>query len=120
MTAPQVQGQAELTARVGRASDIERHPEHYRAVLASLLAGKHARTTDAATVVGALLDVALEARWMAVRYADGRSTYAPGEINRGTRLLLALGAQITPDPTTGSVWARDGMYGLVETDGVTP
>lgn len=120
MTAPQVQGQAELTASINRAADIERRPEHYRAVLASLLAGKRVLAADAATVTGALLDVVLDARWMATRYADGRSTYAPGEINRGTRLLLALGAQITPDPITGSVWARDGMYGLVETDGVTP
>lgn len=42
--------------------------------------------------------------WMARRYADGRSSYAPGLFNRATRALLAAGVALK-EPH----FARDGM-----------
>lgn len=42
--------------------------------------------------------------WMARRYADGRSTYAPSRLNEMTRTALALGVELR-DP----YFARDGM-----------
>ena len=49
--------------------------------------------------------------WMAQRYADGRSTYAVGMYNDAAHTLLRLGFPLRPDPTTGTIWAKDGMFG---------
>jgi len=51
---------------------------------------------------------ALDLRWMARRYADGRSSYAPSLFNRITRGLLGLGIKLNPT-ADGTIWARDGM-----------
>ena len=52
----------------------------------------------------ALRVIVAEIHWMARRYADGRSTYAPGMLNSRTKDLLGMGIELrTPH------FARDGM-----------
>lgn len=56
--------------------------------------------------------------WMARRYADGRRTYAPSDLNQCIDLALSLGIDIKPDyihePAT--MYARDGDFGLWDKD----
>lgn len=44
--------------------------------------------------------------WMAKRYADGRTSYAPETFNEAIRTALALGVKIVPDKE--GVIARHG------------
>jgi hypothetical protein len=46
--------------------------------------------------------------WMARRYVDGRSSYAPSMFNGITRGLLSMGVQLNATGD-GIIWARDGM-----------
>lgn len=48
--------------------------------------------------------------WMARRYADGRSTYAPDTFNRAVDLALELGITLKPD-SGDKIYADDGMGG---------
>jgi hypothetical protein len=57
-----------------------------------------------------LLDVMREVIWMARRYADGRSTYAPTTVNETIDYLLSKGMTIEADTTIG-MYARDGDLG---------
>lgn len=51
-----------------------------------------------------LRDAVRDLHWMARRYADMRSSYAPGMFNRHTRALLAAGVDLKAPH-----FARDGM-----------
>ena len=53
--------------------------------------------------------------WMARRYADGRSTYAPDMYNRAADLAIQLGVVWKPDKN-GEVYATDGMFGQWNSD----
>lgn len=46
--------------------------------------------------------------WMARRYADGRSTYAPGIVNDATRWMINNKLRVNTC-VEGMIWARDGM-----------
>ena len=46
--------------------------------------------------------------WMARRYADGRSTYAPGLLNEHTRDLLKYGFTLNPTADE-TIWARSPL-----------
>lgn len=50
--------------------------------------------------------------WMARRYADGRSTYAPSLLNEVTRRLLSTGMILEADTCDGTNFAVDGMGDL--------
>lgn len=84
-------------------------PEAAQATLRALLEGRRVKAADAAPVVAALLQCALDFQWPAKRYAHNRSTYAVGMVNDATQLLLVLGVKVSP--TDGTVWARDGGFG---------
>jgi hypothetical protein len=58
-----------------------------------------------------LLDVMREVIWMARRYADGRSTYAPSIVNEAIDYLLSKGVMIEADASIG-MYARDGDFGV--------
>jgi hypothetical protein len=59
-----------------------------------------------------LRQVVKDTIWMARRYADGRSTYAPGVVNQAIDYALSIGIQVTPDATLEDrLYARDGMFG---------
>lgn len=66
-----------------------------------------------------LLRVAEGLQFWARRYANGRMTYAPEDVNKLTVQLLELGAKLQPETAgrdKGSIWANDpssGQY-LVE------
>lgn len=47
--------------------------------------------------------------WMARRYADGRSTYAPHDVNMAIDLALSLGIEL--DGPIDKPYAEDGMFG---------
>ena len=50
--------------------------------------------------------------WMARRYADDRSTYAPGIVNEAIDYALSIGIEVNPDETLDRrIYARDGMFG---------
>lgn len=49
--------------------------------------------------------------WMARRYADGRSTYAPNMFNRAMDLCIDLGVNVKPDGPDQKIYADDGMLG---------
>lgn len=54
-----------------------------------------------------LIEIINELHWMARRYADGRSTYAPVTFNECTRKLLKRGIKLNkPDKV---LFATDGM-----------
>jgi len=55
----------------------------------------------------ALERIAIDLHWMARRYVDGRSSYAPALFNGHVEALLALGVTLkaTCDET---IWAKDG------------
>ena len=63
--------------------------------------------------IQALKTIIAEIHWMARRYADGRSTYAPSLLNQRTREALMLGVGLRPPH-----FARDGMGRSY--DGLTP
>ena len=46
--------------------------------------------------------------WMARRYCDGRSSYAPALFNEHTQRLLDLGI-ILDGGSDGTIWAGDGV-----------
>ena len=48
--------------------------------------------------------------WMAQRYAHGRKTYAVSTYNDAVKKAQEMGLKITPDPATGLVEAKDGMF----------
>ena len=54
--------------------------------------------------------------WMARRYADQRSTYAPSVVNISIQEAQALDIDITQDSTIGGMFARDGMFGVWDTE----
>ena len=56
-----------------------------------------------------LKSIITEIWWMARRYADGRSTYAPGLFNQVIDLALKNGVQIGDDQ--GKIYADDGQLG---------
>lgn len=58
----------------------------------------------------ALCKIVQDTLWMARRYADGRSTYAPNMFNDSVHLLEAvgLGDLYVADKDK---WANDGMFG---------
>lgn len=49
--------------------------------------------------------------WMARRYADGRSTYAPTDFNNAVHLLDELGLQDLLREDNGERFANDGGFG---------
>jgi len=59
----------------------------------------------------ALRHIVRETIWMARRYADGRSTYAPSMVNEAITEALRLGIQVDPDGATEKIYADDGMFG---------
>lgn len=50
-----------------------------------------------------------ETLWMARRYADGRSTYAPETVNKCIDKALELGIDLDGPPE--EMYASDGMFG---------
>ena len=66
-------------------------------LLASLMTQSEAKEQS-------LINIIQDFHWMARRYADGRSTYAPDTLNRRTRELLAMGIRLKMP-----LYARDGM-----------
>lgn len=55
--------------------------------------------------------------WMARRYADGRSTYAPAMCNEALDVAKALGVEIESDTTLPDPdYATDGMFGRWNAD----
>lgn len=58
----------------------------------------------------ALCKIVRDTLWMARRYADGRSTYAPNMFNDAVHLLetVGLGDLYVADKDK---WANDGMFG---------
>lgn len=66
-----------------------------------------------------VLHIAEQLQFWARRYADGRMTYAPEDVNQLTAKLIDLGGKPTPETAgrdKGSVWANDpsGGQSLVE------
>lgn len=56
-----------------------------------------------------LKEALAEIWWMARRYADGRSTYAPHQFNIITQSLRESG--LLDDTDNGEKWASDGDFG---------
>jgi len=56
-----------------------------------------------------LRDIIRETLWMARRYADGRSTYAPTTVNEC--IMLANDLDIEIDGPIEPEFAKDGMFG---------
>lgn len=52
-----------------------------------------------------------ETLWMARRYADGRSTYAPKVVNECIHLARELGINMEDAPIESRKFASDGMLG---------
>ena len=50
-----------------------------------------------------LRQICIDLQWMARRYADGRSTYAPGIVNDATTYLLSIGVKLKN-------CAKEGLY----------
>lgn len=63
--------------------------------------------TDAEKII-ALSDIIIEIQWMALRYADGRKTYAVGMYNDAIKKAIDLGICFKPDPISGKIFAADG------------
>lgn len=55
-----------------------------------------------------LREISRDLQWMARRYADGRSSYAPSTVNDATRYLVSIGVDCLLDPIAGTRFARDG------------
>lgn len=64
---------------------------------------------DAQNVLNDLERIIGETLWMARRYADGRSTYAPETVNKCIDLALELGIELDGPPE--EMYAKDGMFG---------
>ena len=56
-----------------------------------------------------------ETLWMARRYADGRMTFAPTDVNKVIDYCQSINLSIEPDSDIG-VYARDGHLGNWEKD----
>lgn len=56
-----------------------------------------------------LKEAVAEIWWMARRYANGRSTYAPHQFNTVTQSLRAC--NLLTDSDNGELWAEDGDFG---------
>lgn len=56
-----------------------------------------------------LKEAVAEIWWMARRYADGRSTYAPHQFNSVTQWLRSC--SLLTDTDNGELWASDGDLG---------
>ena len=63
----------------------------------------------------ALEEIIRDIIWMARRYADGRSTYAPDMFNRAADRAIQLGITWKHDKN-GEVYATDGMFGNWNSD----
>lgn len=50
--------------------------------------------------------------WMARRYCDGRSSYAPSMFNNIVDGLIAAGVPIEPVNEDEGIYAKDGMFGV--------
>ena len=64
---------------------------------------------DAQDLIDNLEYIIRETLWMARRYADGRSTYAPTTVNECIDLALKLGIDLSGPPE--EMYAKDGMFG---------
>lgn len=58
--------------------------------------------------VKVLETICTDLHWMARRYCDNRSSYAPGLFNEHVRTLLELGIALNPG-AEGTIWASDSM-----------
>jgi hypothetical protein len=59
-----------------------------------------------------LEEMLIKVLWMARRYADGRCTYAPSDVNQVIDEALNMGLKIDKDPTLDDpMYARDGQLG---------
>lgn len=56
----------------------------------------------------ALRTIATDLHWMARRYADGRSSFAPRMFNEHTRAMIQMGVELNPT-SDEIIWARDEM-----------
>jgi hypothetical protein len=56
-----------------------------------------------------LREVIRETLWMAKRYANGRSTFAPTTVNEAIDALLKLGVELRMD--SEDLYVEDGMFG---------
>lgn len=59
--------------------------------------------------IARLTTIITETLWMARRYADGSSTYAPSMVNSAIDACIAMGITIEPDGNT--IYARNGLGG---------
>jgi hypothetical protein len=64
---------------------------------------------DTQNVINDLERIIKDTLWMARRYADGRSTYAPETVNKFIDLAIELGIDLDGPPE--EMYARDGMFG---------
>lgn len=64
---------------------------------------------DAQNAINDLERIIRDTLWMARRYADGRSTFAPGMVNECIDLALELGIELDGPPE--EMYAKDGMLG---------
>lgn len=57
----------------------------------------------------------LDLQWMAARYANERSTFAPNNVNEITLKMIESGVYPSPDRTRdapeSTVWVKDGGFG---------
>jgi hypothetical protein len=58
-------------------------------------------------VLEKLVQIVVDFHWMARRYCDGRSTYAPHLLNEHVRVLQQMGIELNPTGDN-AVFARDG------------
>jgi len=64
---------------------------------------------DAQNALHDLQHIIEETLWMARRYADGRSTYAPETVNKCIDKALEIGIDLSGPPE--EMYASDGMFG---------
>lgn len=64
---------------------------------------------DTQNAINDLERIVRDTLWMARRYADGRSTYAPETVNKCIDLALELGIELNGPPE--EMYAKDGMFG---------
>lgn len=58
--------------------------------------------------INKLIEIVKDFHWMARRYVDGRSTYAPSLFNDHVRALQQMGIELNPG-SDNTIWANDGM-----------
>jgi hypothetical protein len=73
------------------------------------LSALRARVSELEAENGRLRFIVRDLHWMARRYADGRSTYAPGLFNEHTQALLDMNVALDGGGSDKTIWARDGM-----------